>query len=211
MKKNPISFLKNETQTLLLQQGRVIKLRKNASLFSQGQPAESFYVVLSGALKLKKNPEKALLDLAGPGELVGAGVMKFAAKSPCYPITAKALGATEVLKLSKDFFSQSWEQDSELLAYVDHQVIRRLHRIQNDRRIQRFTLEAKVAYFLTEKVAPLGQLKITRQDIANGVGASTEAVIRLMSKWSRDHLISTAKQEISIFNLDALKAFWLTT
>ena len=47
-------------------------------------------------------------------------------------------------------------------------------------------------------------IPLTRQEIADAVGASVESVIRIMSDWSRKGYISTSDQLIRIERMDKI-------
>jgi CRP/FNR family transcriptional regulator len=49
-------------------------------------------------------------------------------------------------------------------------------------------------------------MRLTRQDMANMVGTTTETVIRIMSRFKRDQLVAGTANRLVIRNLDKLKA-----
>ena len=48
-------------------------------------------------------------------------------------------------------------------------------------------------------------MRLTRQDMANMIGATTETVIRIMSRFKRDRLVSGTANRLVILNLERLK------
>ena len=50
-------------------------------------------------------------------------------------------------------------------------------------------------------------MRLTRQDMANMIGATTETVIRIMSRFKRERLVSGTANRLVILNLQKLKAF----
>ena len=48
-------------------------------------------------------------------------------------------------------------------------------------------------------------MRLTRQDIANMVGATTETVIRIMSRFKRDKLVSGTANRLIILDVDRLR------
>ena len=49
-------------------------------------------------------------------------------------------------------------------------------------------------------------MRLTRQDMANMVGTTTETTIRIMSRFKRDRLVSGTATRLIIRDLAALKA-----
>jgi CRP/FNR family transcriptional regulator len=48
-------------------------------------------------------------------------------------------------------------------------------------------------------------MRLTRQDMANMVGTTTETVIRIMSRFKRDRLVSGTANRLVILDIDRLK------
>ena len=203
-----------EAKKLILKNAEIILLEKNSLLFSQQEEAQHFYIVLSGAIKLfKQNPkaatsEQTVLDILGPGEMIGVALMLSASTKLLYPVSAKTLGSTEVLRLSKTHFHEIWTSNPELLDLAHRSIIKRIECMQSDRCIQKFTLEQKVAYFMTEKWFTSSQTRITRKDIADCIGASQEAVIRLLNDWTRKNLVTNHNHDIEVRDIEAIRLLW---
>jgi len=205
-----IPFLSEDDRQVILSQGKLVKLNRNRVLFEEGEPANRFYLLLSGSVKLIKkrnDSSNTLLDIIGPLELVAAGVMASESEK-VYPVTAKAMCQTEVIELSRAHFDEHWKKHPSLYQYVLEQMAKRMKRIQDDKNVQRLHLDQKLAYYLTEKVSQIPDLRMTRQDLADAVGSSNESVIRVLSDWTKQKIISTQHQEIKIHDFERLKSIW---
>lgn len=206
--------LSQEIKQELMGTGELIPLTKGSLLFQQGDPADHFYLILTGGFKLTKRQapeatdERTLIDILGPGDLLGAALMLETSTLRPYPVTAQALGPTEVLKLSKIQFQTEWKKNPDLLEYANRAILKRIENMQKDRCMQRFSLEQKIAYFMTEKWVSATGIRITRQDIADCIGASHEAVIRLLCDWSRKNLITNVNHEIMLQDPEKIRALW---
>ena len=209
-----IPSLSPETKKLLQIGSEVISLERQSLLFSQGEEAHYFYLILSGAVKLLKQNstesrnELTVLDILGPGEMIGVALMLSDSTLQKYPVSAKTLGGTEVLRFSKDFFHQTWTSTPELLQFAHKSILKRIECMQNDRCIQKLTLEQKVAYFMTEKWLASTNARIARKDIADCIGASQKAVIRLLNAWTRKKLVTNNNHEIEICDIEAIRLLW---
>lgn len=208
-KLNSLTRVPSEIKNELLQATEFISLTKGSILFHEGDVASNFYLILSGGIKLlkKSNASKTLIDILGTGDLFGAALM-LNPQVQSYPVTAITLGPTDVLKYTRDDFKDRWLKSPRLMEFANASILKRIQTVQNDRCMQRFTLEQKVAYFMTEKWISAESLKITRQDIADSIGASQEAVIRLLSCWSDAGLIQNLNQEIKILDVPKLRSLW---
>lgn len=203
-----------ELKRELLKISDSISLTKQSLLFLQGEAAEHFYMIINGAVKLVKQGSsqtdtgQTVLSLLGPGELIGVALMLDATTQNTYPVSAKTLGPTEVLRFSKSSFHEFWIHHPELMQLTHKTILARMGDLQNDRCIQKFNLEQKIAYFMTEKWFNSKNIRITRKDIADCVGASQEAVIRLLNDWARMNLISNENREIKLRNIEAIRLLW---
>ncbi|MBL7543149.1 MAG: Crp/Fnr family transcriptional regulator [Bdellovibrionaceae bacterium] len=206
---NSLAHVTNDLKPLLVHATELISLTKGSTLFNERDPAHSFYLILSGGIKLtkKSNKTKTLIDILGPGELVGVALM-LNPDETTYPVNAQTLGPTDILKYTREDFQTRWTQSPPLLDFAHKAILKRIQSVQNDRCMQRFTLEQKIAYFMTEKWLSSIHLKITRQDIADNIGASQEAVIRLLSDWTKMGLVQNSNQEIKIPDIQKLRALW---
>lgn len=208
-KLEPLKFLKEEDRNLISRFGKMVTLKRNVKLFEEGEPANRFFIILSGVLKLSKNSaeESTLIDLTQVGEIIGGALMIQPQIVP-FPISAKAMIPCEMIELSYDFFKEHWSHQPHIGQQIMSQMAERVKRLQNDKKTQRMHLEQKLAYILTEKIAPIPHLRITRQDLADAVGSSNESVIRILSDWTKKKYISSRHQEIIIHDLDKLISMW---
>ncbi len=214
---NSVVSLDIQLQQKLISHSQLLQLDRNAFLFSQDESADAFYLILSGAFKLVKSQgdnssvpaeSSTLIEVVGPGDLIAAALMQNATVQSVYPVSAKAMMKSKVLRFSKTFYHQDWLTEPALFQYAQTQMLKKISRMQKDRCLQRMSLEQRVAYFLTEKVGSIAQLKITRQDIADAIGASQEAVIRLLSQWKSDGWIETRDHHIQLLAEEKIKSLW---
>lgn len=208
-----LAELPNAAKRKLATSGEAITMTKNSLLFTQGESADHFFLILSGGIKLTKKSDESirsnstLIDLIGPGELLGVALMLNSKVQMNYPVSAKTIGPTELLKYSMEVFHNTWTSDQDLTLFANKSILKRIENMQNDRCLQRSSLEQKVAYFLTVKLARFKQFRVTRQDIADCIGSSQEAVIRLLSDWTRKGWIESDQHGITVLNLAKVRSF----
>ena len=66
--------LPRDAATTLLERHMVVRYPKGADLFSKGSPADVVFAVLTGVVKVhssRAGSDRVLVELAGPGDLVG--------------------------------------------------------------------------------------------------------------------------------------------
>lgn len=209
LKLKGLSFLNDEDRQFIAEEGRYFVAKRNTVLFEEGELADRFFILISGAVKLTKKIEGSvtLVDILSTGEVLGAAIM-LKQEPANFPVAAQAMIPTELIELKKSFFQDYWRGRTHLFEYVIQQIATRVQRLQNDKTTQRMKLDQKLAYYLTEKVSPIANLRMTRQDLANAVGATNESVIRILSEWSKQGLISTQRQEIKVHDLEKMKLLW---
>lgn len=211
------TLFSEETQNILLRNGLYFKYPRGHILQKQNGDLTHFYIVLSGVLKLSRympthlnsgsNEKTHLLDLVSSANSVGIALMsgEHVMKSP---VEIKCLVETEVIELSRDFFNTYWKHNHELLNYGSTQIQQRLIKFQDDICLHHRPLPERLAHLLTERIHAQKNLQLTRRDIAECLGASTETIIRILSAWTTQKLISTEKRQIHIHDLVGLRKLW---
>lgn len=183
-------------------------------IFTFGEPALYFGIVLSGAYKLSRiaiSGEESVIHFSSPGDVVAALVMP--QPKPVYPVNVKAMGPSRILLIQRDTYLQSWLKNSELIVRVQGLLSTRMSRFQNQKVMQRAPLQSKVAAMLLQLVAKDNThddlevpLPLTRKEIADTLGVTVESVIRVMSEWVKKGYIITTDQHIKILKPDLLIA-----
>lgn len=183
--------------------------RHREVLFSAGDAALNFGVVLNGAYKLcRPSPmgEDVIMHFSTHGDIIAAGVMS--KPGAAYPVSAISMGASRFLKIPKAQFLEAWTKDHELMLRVQSYISTRMVALQDQKIMGRAPLNQKIAALLMnlleknhgEEALTL-PLPLTRKEIADTLGASVESVIRVMSEWSKLGLIQTTDQNIKVLRL----------
>lgn len=183
-------------------------------VFTFGDPASYFGIVLSGAYKLSRiaiSGEESVIHFSSPGDVVAALVMP--QPKPIYPVNVKAMGPSRILLIHRDTYIQNWLKNPDLIIRIQGLLSTRMARFQNQKVMQRAPLQSKVAAMLlqlaskdtieSELEVPL---PLTRKEIADTLGVTVESVIRVMSEWVKKGYITTTDQQIKILKPDLLIA-----
>lgn len=209
-----LNFLKREQKELLLKFGQLLSMSKKMTLFSDGDLADNFFIVLAGSIKLTKSytnkidTDKCIVDIVHPGEIIASILMLTEKREVLYPISAISTCKSEVLILSKDFYHQYWKKDPLLLNFSQQQMITRVQKLQLSQSIQRLSTEKKLAFILTELFPENSPIILTRSELSDYAGTTTESVIRILSRWSQQGLIISESKKIQILSKSALQQVW---
>ncbi len=193
--------------------GRIATTDHRQVLFQMGEPASAFAVVLSGAYKLTKHSpggSDVIVHFSTPGDVIAALIMPQA--KPMLPVTAVSMGPSRAVLIPRETYLKVWKSNPELIFRIQNLLSTRMHLLQNHKMLTRAPLTQRVADLLlnladekTKQGSALElSLPLTRKEIADSLGASVEAVIRIMSDWSKLGYISTTDQQIRVERADKI-------
>ncbi|AIL32345.1 fumarate/nitrate reduction transcriptional regulator Fnr [Basilea psittacipulmonis] len=191
-----------------------IRIPKGENLFKAGDPVKAIYSIRSGSLKAVLENASGQMQITGfflPGEFVGLdGVWDKRQHT-----NAIALEDTEVCVISFDEMESLSRTIPELQKQFYRLMSQEIDRVYNmTLSLATLTSEQRVATFLltmSERLSNLGYseheflLRMTRFDIGNYLGLTLETVSRLMSKMSKDGVISVEKKLVKINDVSLLR------
>lgn len=173
-------------------------LRHREYVYRAGDSAQSFCVVIEGAVKLVRHSprgEDIIMHFAVQGDVVGALLMN-QSDNVVYPISAKSMGPTRVACIPKSTFKQYWQTNLGLQGRLNELLYRRMNNIQDDKTMSTSPLRARIANLLMRHLDQESDssnqsmsLALTRQEIADALGVAVESVIRSMKDWQGDGTI----------------------
>lgn len=213
LKKHGILEGRSESEISALLAGAEVKeLRHREMLYRGGDKASNFALVVAGALKLVKytpSGDEFIVHFATPGDPVGALVMSN--PNGTYPVTVVSMGPSIVLKIPKSTFMNAWSKDTQAMQSVNRMLFNRMNDMHEQRAMTKAPLAQKIARQLSSLIeriegegATVLSIPITRQELADSVGAAVESVIRVLSEWSRRGLIMTMDHHIEVLRMDLL-------
>jgi len=189
--------------------------KRGQSLFSAEKAFKSLYVVRSGSFKTTVSASNGREQVTGfyfPGEFIGLDAIHHES----YQSTAKALESSSVCELPYD----SLQEIGKEMPQLQIQLLTRLSKeLAGDKSLMlllgKKTSKEKLATYLlslSKRFHDRGfsatdfQLSMSRGDIANHLGLAVETVSRIFTSFQDDGLISIAGKEISLQDMDKLKA-----
>lgn len=133
----------------------------------------------------------------------------------CHPGTAQPMGKVSVLRMKKQSYFDMLRRNPDAALEVIKYLGSRLHEAQEKTKLLALDrADQRLAALLIDMAARSGikepqgirlSVRLTRQDMANMVGTTTETVIRIMSRFKRAHLVAGTANRLMIRNMDRLK------
>lgn len=202
-------FLDGAAQLKLISDEReTTNYKKKASIYSEGHRPLYLYYVVSGKVKTYRTNEDGKELITGmykDGDFVGYIALL---EESLYKDSAEALEGTELMLIPKSDFTQLVNSNPE----ISKKFIRMLANNVSDRETQLVklaynSLRKRVAdalvlinnrYKKNEGDTPL--IQISREDLANIVGTATESLIRTLSDFKGEGLITIQEGKITVKN-----------
>jgi CRP/FNR family transcriptional regulator, dissimilatory nitrate respiration regulator len=203
----------SETIKELAGQSVYKKFRSGEMVIGETDPIRSFYVVISGQLKLYRNSSEGkeqTLQLLGPGDPFGL-CTAFATDS--FPASAMAIEESAVLLIPGSLMETIARQEPALLFNIIQILSQRLK--DSMTLIESLALKeipGRLASFLLHSLSKDAagknnavELTISQRELAKILGATPEALSRALRKMANDGILSTAGRVITILDRKALE------
>ena len=200
--------------TSLAQGTRENRLSKGQMLFQRGDPADGFYVVVHGQIKLAfSSPlgNEKVVDIVGPGQSFGEAVM-FMEKS--YPVFAEALTDAMVLYISKRVVFAAIERDTAFARKMLAGLSMRLHGLIQD--VEAYSLHSGTQRLIGFLIQQAGmsdsqqvefELPASKNIIASRLNLTPETLSRILHNLSEAGLITVKGRQITLRNVQQLRQF----
>lgn len=166
-----------------------IHMAAGQNLFSQDQPADAFYFVLGGLVRLYRTSpqgDEKVIELIGPGRMFAEAVMFMGGR---YPVNAMAQSDSSLIAIDALFFKAWLAQDANRCIRLLAATSARLHKMVNE--IDRLTLMKgadRLLQYLLDHADPdedgrqVVDLEAPKQVIASRIGVKPETFSRLLHK-----------------------------
>lgn len=189
--------------------------QRGGTIFFEGDPCTHLHLVEDGMVKVFKTLESGrelILDIFRSGESFGEVAV---IDDVDHPATAIALEPTSILFMSRGDYVTLLEQYPESALAVIRDLTLRMRSMR--RRVEQLGeggVESRLAQVLAAFARRMGELngkailipiQITRQELADMVGARIETVIRIMSRWHREEHVDTIAEGFLVAGSDVLE------
>ncbi len=211
----PLAVSQNDMESLedVIKQGRVID--RGDHIFHEHSHFKSCFAVRSGSVKtytISEDGEEQVTGFYLPGEIIGMDSMT----TDAYSCSAKALEKSSVCEIPFEQF----EQLATKIPSLQHHFFQLMSKeIQESRKLSMLlsknTAEERIASLLISlserfkrrRLSPTQfRLPMPRNDIGNYLGLAVETVSRVFTRFQKTNLISVQGRELTINDLEGLKA-----
>lgn len=200
----------------LQEMSRTLEFPRGEIIFQEGEPAFGVYIICAGKVKLAKHSLKGkiqILKLLGQGEVLGE---KTLFDREVYTAYAQALEDTRVHFIERAPFLTLLREHPEISIQFIEKLSRELKGFQDKlmeasyegslERLSRLLLMMAKQYGVeTERGIDIG-VSLSRQELAELAGISTETAIRMLSRMKDRGLIAMDGQKIFLVDREGLNA-----
>ena len=216
VKKTPLfAALDDETAMRLADSMTPMRLARGESVFEEGDPGDSLYVIVTGKMKLARTSgdgRESLLSVLGPGEMFG----ELSLLDPGARLTsARAVAEAELMSLGnkdlRDFLSEHPEVAMMMLAGL----ARRLRRTNEDMsdlvftdvpgRVSKALLDLSNRFGKRTEIGIKVSHDLTQEELAQLVGASRETVNKALADFAGRGWIILGAKSVTLIDLERLR------
>lgn len=191
-----------------------IKYKRGQTLFYEGTRPMGLFCINSGKVKVYKmstEGKEQILNLAKPGDFLGyraliseefynASATVIEEAAICYIPKSNFL---EILNTNPAFFQKMMKAVCHELGVMEDKLVTIAQKSVRER-LATTLLMLKETYGMEGNESVLIDIALSREDLANIIGTATETVIRLLSEFKNDQLISLEGKKIKVVDPDGL-------
>ena len=191
-----------------------LRLKAGDNLFRHGQPAERFFFLREGLVKLYRlspDGDEKIIEIIRAGETFAEAVM-FMGNQGRYPVNAEAVSEARLYGFDQKTFLKLLSESNEACFGLLASISRRLHMLVNQ--IESLTLQNAtyrlVAYLLElipadSKNASEVQLTTLKGVIASRLAIQPETLSRILARLRNGNLIDVHGNHITVRDVAALR------
>lgn len=195
---------------------RLNSLRRATILFSQGQAADSTYLIEEGLVKLTHTNEhggRIIFAIVGPGQLIGEEAL--GGGSPVYHAEAEVLTPAAALRIPGEAMNAAVPANPELAkSLVTYLLERKLAMAKKVEMLCLHDVEYRILYYLAELsslVKPSddgegSQIPITQLELADLVGATRETTSTTLNQLERRGLVKLSRRLMTVPSPETLRS-----
>jgi CRP/FNR family cyclic AMP-dependent transcriptional regulator len=187
---SPCDVLSDAELKALSERAIMRAFAKNTVIVSEGDRADSLYIVLSGRVRAYVSDDQGkemFLSEAGKGEYFGEMALDEGPRSA----SVITLEPTRLLVVPKDDFAAFLAKSPEFALHLVRKLIRRVRALTHDvKSLALMDVYGRVARMLLDLAVA--------QEMANRVGASREMISRILTELAAGGYIEVARDRITI-------------
>lgn len=207
--------LNEEQLDELMSTSHLLSIDKGEPLFRQGEPADSFYFVIAGAVKIYRltpDGQEKVFEVISDRQTFAEAMMLM--DTPNYVASAEAICPTQLYRLSNNTYMRLLQSNSRLTFALLGKLCVRLHQRVNE--IETLSLKNAthrvVRYLLTQLVRQHTvdsqfELPMAKQLIAGHLSIQPETFSRIIRRLIDEKIITQDGRQIAILDRLRLEQF----
>ncbi len=210
------SRVDDETLAHCVDSLRSRRYRRNETIFHQGDPGDSLYVIQSGAVKIvlpdPEGEEGAIIATLGAGDFFGELALLDGEE---HSATAIALEPSEALVLRRDTFDRLVDEDANLRRALFAGLVGELRRLTyHVGELHFLNLPGRLARRIVRMAREAdpdahGEIRLSwpfsQSELAGMIGGTRQTVNRLLSDFTAEGLIRIEKETLVVPDLARLE------
>ena len=207
--------LNEEQLNELMSTSHLLSIDKGEPLFRQGEPADSFYFIIAGAVKifrLTPDGQEKVFEVISDRQTFAEAMMLM--DTPNYVASAEAICPTQLYRISNSTYMHLLQSNSRLTFALLGKLCVRLHQRVNE--IETLSLKNAthrvVRYLLTQLVRQQNvdsqfELPMAKQLIAGHLSIQPETFSRIIRRLIDENIITQDGRQIAILDRLRLEQF----
>jgi CRP-like cAMP-binding protein len=213
-----LSALSKEERSKLAAAMHVRKASKGTIIWMGGEATDFFGIVGAGYIKMSRPSaygHEVALELMGPGQVFGLNGIVY---GRACPLNATALTDTVYGQVPSAPIIPAIEQNATFKDVLLRRTMARLHeKVDLLARMTSGRVDERIAAVLLTLAESYGRkngkgivldVPLTRQEIGELAGTTTESTIRVMSRWQKEGMITTDRQTITLIDVRVLESIF---
>ena len=207
--------LNEEQMDELMSTSQLLSIDKGEPLFRQGEPAQAFYFVISGAVKIYRltpDGQEKVFEVIGNRQTFAEAMMLM--DTPNYVASAEALCPTQLYRIANSTYMRLLQSNSRLTFALLGKLCVRLHQRVNE--IETLSLKNathRVVRYLITQLARLPdegnsfELPMAKQLIAGHLSIQPETFSRIIRRLIDEEIITQDGRLIAVLDRPRLEQF----
>ena len=198
------SLSSNQVEIIVDSACSIKNISKGEMLFSEGQPATAFFILVSGSAKIYKlssEGSEQILHIQKPGDLVAEAIIF---EFDTYPAFCEALEDTVLVRLSKTEFLELLRHSPEISFKIMAAYSRRMRQlVAKIEEISLHDIKSRLANYLikncvVQEAKTVVHLKFSKKDLASVLGTIPETFSRTLHFFKKEKILSEHDNTIVI-------------
>lgn len=198
----------------VMQSMAIVKLAMKQSLFAFRQPAQRFYLVKSGQIKLFRvspDGDEKVVEIIQPGKTFAEAIMFM--ERHIYPVNAEAIEPSELYSFDMGVFIDLLKDSRQTCFRLMASMSQRLHALVEE--INNLTLQNatyRLVNYLLDQLpagaveAPSIHLSTPKSVIASRLSIQPETLSRTLARLSAQGLLDVQGSDITLHDISGLRA-----